>query len=144
MVGRARKTFHSLQFEPKSAIGLCNEATRRFSVPKFSFLLVLPFLCAQQTTAQEASYFIDGNILWNACQTDQPYAYGIISGIHDALSQAYDKTGYPTLQVCAPPNVTVPVIKKAICTDLEQYENLRGITAVEVVWSSMLINYPCP
>ncbi len=111
---------------------------------KFSPLLILPFLYAQPITAQETSYFIDGNTLWNACQTDQPYAYGIISGIHDALSQAYTKTGDPTLQVCAPANVTIPVIKKAICTDLEKHANLRGMTAVEVVWSSMLVNYPCP
>ncbi len=111
---------------------------------KFITLLILLSLSAQPSQAREFSHFIDGNILWNACQSDQPYAYGIIAGIHDALTEAYSKTGDTTLQVCAPTEATIPMIKQTICEDLAAHANLRNLTAVQVVWSSMLVNYPCP
>ena len=111
---------------------------------KFAFLSALFVLVAPPTKAQEFSYFIDGNVLWYACQSDQPYAYGIIAGVHDALSEAFSKTGDTTLRECAPPEATISMIKRTICQDLAEHANLRNMSAVQVVWTSMLISYPCP
>lgn len=55
---------------------------------KFIILSFLFTLSAQPAKTQEFSFFINGNTLWNACQSDRPYAYGIVAGIHDALSEA--------------------------------------------------------
>ena len=107
-------------------------------------LVLILFFSFQAVRAEQFSYYIDGNVLWSACQSDAPFAYGIIAGIHDALSEAYSKTGESTLRVCTPDNVTIPMIKKTICEDLEEHENIRILSAVQVVWSSMLVNYPCP
>jgi len=86
---------------------------------------------------------VDGNRLLEACNSDQPFAYGIIAGVHDALSQAYSKTGESTLRVCTPPNITIPEIKKAVCKDLAEHPSIRDLSSVQVVWSSMLVNYRC-
>jgi hypothetical protein len=107
-------------------------------------LLTLSVLGTLPAKSSEFPYYIDGNKLWWACQFEQPYAYGIIAGIHDALSESYSKTGGTGLQVCAPEGYTVPMLKKTICQDLEDHPNIRNSTAVQVVWTSMLINYPCP
>lgn len=101
-------------------------------------------LAAPPMKAQDFSHFIDGNDLWTACQSDRPFAYGVVAGIHDALSEAFSKTGDRTLQVCVPTGTTIPMIKKTVCEDLAEHANLRDMSAVQVVWSSMLVSYPCP
>lgn len=111
---------------------------------KFIGLLGLLALPAQMGRADNFDYFVDGSTLWEACLSDQPYAYGIIAGVHDILAQAFAETGDATFQVCLPDEERVPMIKKTICEDLAEYPHLRSMPAAKFVWSSMLVNYRCP
>lgn len=96
-----------------------------------------------QAEAQEFSYFNDASTLWRACESDKPFAYGIVSGIHDAYAEAYASTGASVLQLCSPEDATPATLTRMVCDQLDTHPNLRQLTAAQAVTAIIYSANPC-
>lgn len=108
-------------------------------------LIVALLFPATLATADEETYsFADASRLLWACENDKGFAYGLVTGIYDALSDGYRSTGDSTLRMCIPQEMTAPMIAAHVCKDIKDHPALGRLSAVRMVWSSMTLAYPCP
>lgn len=104
-------------------------------------LLLAATLALAAAPVGAAEFFLDGNHLYNFCQTDRRAAEMFAMSITDAFTHAgFDRgNGF-----CIPVGVKSPQVRDVICMRLEQIPANRHMSAAFLALGALSLSFPCP